>query len=815
MLPALLALWLLPGGVRAQWVTQTIKLSPGFNPVHLHVTPSDPACDVVFASTPAVREVWMYNRYLRTATFTTNATEAAASQDHWITWYPPGGNKSFLRTLAQLRGGQAYLIKLDSNAASVTLNIRGIPAPPRSDWIPNDVVLAGFPIRETEKVTFQQFLKDSPQVSAAAGGDAGVFTINPVTAFETRIRNPELTAIVPGRAYWTFLQGHARNPYPFEAFGAGENGAVQFLQDAPLSTLTLRNGTAVGAQRVRIRVLDSEPAPANRPSRAGGTPLVALIPSANGTYAVRNLAEGLDVVLDSGETRQMRLGLLIQELVPTTGTNSTYQGLLEVTEASHGYRQLVPVVAEVPGSRLASRRGSLLGADRPQRVGLSTLTSVPAAALNAGLWVGNLTLDSVSAPGSAQSASSDPALFPPVAAPPLNTRVLIHVDSNGVARILHQVVFAEVSTGTNRVTQMYGNVTSVPPGAVVKSRISAPSWPGVGPTPMAGYFGSNVTATLVLPYNDRLNPFVHRYHPDHDNLAADFATPLGSGRESFDITRNVGFYFGDTVETSPGTYAPSVPALRFSGTNGEVVVTSGFATTASFSVQLWLNIATLQQNGATILYLTNAARASSARLSFQSGTGLIAFQVRNSNNVTGQVVAESVVPISKWVNLAATFDDSGFASLYINGSRVGGGNVPSLGSGAWDSAWIGNQAGTGTVSVTGSIHDVVVRSGVLGQALVPQVMVVPQLLNSTLPIALNVHGDGASNSLINNGSSTVTLTMSGNGLLDLNSSPAVPLWTYGSAQGTYQETILGLRRQAVTIRGFFQFTRVNQDSFLF
>jgi hypothetical protein len=392
---------------------------------------------------------------------------------------------------------------------------------------------------------------------------------------------------------------------------------------------------------------------------------------------------------------------------------------------------------------------------------------------------------------------------------------MIHVDSNGVARLVHQVVFAEVSNGTNRETRMYGSLAGVPPGAVVKSRISAPSWPAAAPASMTGFFGSNVTATLVLPFNDRLNPFVHRYHPDHNNLAEDLATPLAAGRESFDITRNVSFYFGDTVETGPGTYAPSVPAMRFSGTNGESVATTAFSTTASFSIQLWLNVATLQQNGATILYLTNAARASSARLAFQANTGLLSFQVRNTTNGVGQIAAESVLPTSKWVNVTATYDDTGYASLYVNGVRVGGGSVPTLGSGAWDSAWIGNQAAGGTASVLGSIHDVVVRSGVLGLALVPQVMVVPQLLNATHPILLDVRGDGTLNGLVSNGSASVRVTMSSNGLLDLDSAPAVPLWTYGSAQGTYQETIVGLRRQAITLRGFFQFTRVNQDSFLF
>jgi hypothetical protein len=52
-------------------------------------------------------------------------------------------------------------------------------------------------------------------------------------------------------------------------------------------------------------------------------------------------------------------------------------------------------------------------------------------------------------------------------------------------------------------------------------------------------------------------------------------------------------------------------------------------------------------------------------------------------------------------------------------------------------------------------------------------------------------------------------------LVDVGSAPAVPLWTYGTAQGVYQETVLGLRRQAITVQGTFQLTRVSPDPNLY
>jgi hypothetical protein len=47
-------------------------------------------------------------------------------------------------------------------------------------------------------------------------------------------------------------------------------------------------------------------------------------------------------------------------------------------------------------------------------------------------------------------------------------------------------------------------------------------------------------------YRDPLNPFVHRYHPDHDNLDERFERTLPEGLESFSINRQVELQFSST-----------------------------------------------------------------------------------------------------------------------------------------------------------------------------------------------------------------------------------------------------------------------------
>jgi hypothetical protein len=810
---------LLPCTGLAQWVTQEIRLVPGYNPVFLQVTPANPECTAVFGSTTGVREVWLYNRYLQSSTFTTEVTQSAIGQDHWLTWFAPGGEKSFLSTLTQVRGGQSYLIKLPTNAVPVTLRIQGIPQPPRSDWIPNDVVLAGFPISETERVTFYQFLKDSPQVSAAPGQESGLFTVNPLTAIESQIRNPETTRIVPGRAYWASLQGHTHNPYPFTVSGAGDLNSVQFLQDNLVASLTLRSAVKSGSQRLRLRLRESEPAPLGQPRRAGPVPLAALLPRSDGSFAVQRLAEGLELELSADEQRNLRLGLIAAELQPSADTNATYQAFIEVTAPGHGYRQLVPVVAEVPGSRLAVRRGGLVGVPRTNpRRGAALLADAPTAvggpALSAGLWVGTLSLKSVNRPGFSAEPTPNPGLNPQVAATPLNTRVLVHVDSNGVSRLVTQIFFADVPNGTNRVTRLYSSLTNLPTGAAIKSRLSAPSWPPALPTPMLGRFGSNVSATLTLGYNDRVNPFVHRYHPDHNNLAEDFRTVLPAGRESFDLTRNVQFFFGDTVQLGQGTFQPSLPVLRFTGVAGEYLQTSPFTTTPAWSVQCWVKLTTLQQQGAPLVLLTNAKTGAQARLGLEADTGNLTLTIRNASGASGTVISSNALPVGTWINVVASYDGTLSGALFVNGAMQGSGYLPAASAGDWDALWVGNEAATGTPGLLGAVHDVVVRNGALSLQNVPQVTLVPQVF-SPADIVLQLQGRSVTTNVVNLGSAAVTLSSSGSGLLDLSAAPSVPLWTLGTAQGLYQETIVGLRRQAITVQGSFQFTRVSQDPNLF
>ncbi|MCZ7639111.1 MAG: hypothetical protein M5U12_25500 [Verrucomicrobia bacterium] len=102
------------------------------------------------------------------------------------------------------------------------------------------------------------------------------------------------------------------------------------------------------------------------------------------------------------------------------------------------------------------------------------------------------------------------------------------------------------------------------PGQPVARRYSTVAFAFPKPLEMAasGNFGEAdgvFTCPVVLPYDDPRNPFVHRYHPDHDNLSERFepeppiAGPAGpETTESWTITRNLRLRFTADDPRAPG-----------------------------------------------------------------------------------------------------------------------------------------------------------------------------------------------------------------------------------------------------------------------
>jgi hypothetical protein len=95
--------------------------------------------------------------------------------------------------------------------------------------------------------------------------------------------------------------------------------------------------------------------------------------------------------------------------------------------------------------------------------------------------------------------------------------------------------------------------------------------------------GGLLSATVDLAYDDQSsNPFLHTYHPDHDNLDATFANELPVGSESYDISRVITLNV-----TPPGTDFGSLTQAgqNFSGAYTEAITMTGLGgATRTFNV---------------------------------------------------------------------------------------------------------------------------------------------------------------------------------------------------------------------------------------
>jgi hypothetical protein len=156
-------------------------------------------------------------------------------------------------------------------------------------------------------------------------------------------------------------------------------------------------------------------------------------------------------------------------------------------------------------------------------------------------------------------------------------RLLVHVDSNGQARLLKEVIqMWQNGTTTNdangrAVMQQPGRYVlltddslipqyrgaSLRDGVSVGRRISSVDFDFEGGATnalnMTGTFaiGNTNRCSIVLEPDFATNPFKHRFHPDHDNLNATYASYK---EEAYRVTRNLELRYS---ATDPGGVSTS------------------------------------------------------------------------------------------------------------------------------------------------------------------------------------------------------------------------------------------------------------------
>lgn len=479
--------------------------------------------------------------------------------------------------LQKLVGAAAYLVN-NGGASDYTWTIKGRPVAPVNRWTSEGLNLVGFPTPVAAPPLFANFLAPSPVLQAAEiyhypGGPLSVS--NPQRLF-TLATSP----VKRGQAFW-IRSGDAYNRYfgPFEVILQDHSG-VNFGDSTAQYSIRLRNLTST-ERTVTLTALASETAPAGEAATQGdienrNVPLLlrGALDAADLTYAYASLnsTPGNWTLAPAGQVgSEVEIVLGVNRGVMSGPSGTLYAGVLRFTD-SDGLSQVdAPVSATVPS--------------------------------NAGLWVGSAEITQVRSYLKSFQKDMKGALvvstneadfgsyvttglntdFGPVPEP-MNLRLIVHADSGGAARLM-QRVYHGIRDDSNLVLatrQQYLDSDTLASARRV-SAIHLPwsesndGWAFAGGALQPG---DTLTATVDLAYDDRAsNPFIHAYHPDHDNLDAKFEKQLSADKESYKVSRQI-------------TVAPGAPGDDFNSlTRGGQILSGVYAETISLGASRTYEIA--------------------------------------------------------------------------------------------------------------------------------------------------------------------------------------------------------------------------------
>ena len=447
----------------------------------------------------------------------------------------------------------ACLVRVADGAPDYTWTVTGKPMAPRYDWTSTGMNLIGFTVSRDAPPTWGGFLgpsrslHDFAEIYRYVGGPFGAS--NPQRLFSTVLRS---VAMERNHAFWVRSEEYNRYFGPLEV-ELEQPAGIDFGDERGQFRLRLRNRIDESIT-VRAQLVASVDPPAGQPAISGQVPLLL-----RGEQDLSDLSYGFSRFADTeGEW----------ELAPAGEPGSA-----------------IEVVVGLDRSGMSGDAGDLFaGVLRlTDDLGMAMVELPVSAAVadRTGLWVGNAVVAEVAhylvdyAPGEDGKPGLDDdgsylieaidESFGAVARPfPL--RLIVHNDGTGNARLLQRVFNGANEAGEDILARSEGALD--PLNLEEARRVSVTHLPWSAENPGWAFDGplgddAEITVEVALDYDDlATNPFLHTFHPDHDNLDARFEESLPRGLESFDVVRQI------TLKVQP-------PAGDFAGVTGGSRTLSG------------------------------------------------------------------------------------------------------------------------------------------------------------------------------------------------------------------------------------------------
>lgn len=499
ILLALVSLFLATAA-HAQWQSTTYTLKTGWNSIYLHGDATHATPEELFAAYPDVTEVWRWNPNPNQTGFTTTPLLPSNGTPEWSKWVRNGPAAS----LIGLTGQSAYLVKC-SAATSVAIAHR--PMPPSNTWVRSGANFLGFPtsMATGNYPSFTNYFATFPAAIAAnakifkyIGGDLGAN--NPLQIF-----SPTMERVDRNQAYW-FSSEVVGNFYAPVQIRLSNSKGFAFGRVGSVITARVMNRSAA-VMTLTIAPVASNSPPSGQEAVAAAVPITRRTFSDQGEWVETPISAAYSEVIAPNSSVELSFG--IDRSAMAGAADALYASLLRFTDSANTFDILLPATA---------RKSTL-----------------------AGLWIGDAIVTAVESKPLADEVKPTGSSFP--------LRYLIHVADDGSARVLSQVFMGPMAASPHDFGLCLTEAGLKADAKSIARRIVATHMPLDLALAGTGSFGidSVLSCTIATPFDDPTNPFVHQYHPDHDNKSGQ--TALEAGEESYNVTRQVSFTF---TATPPG-----------------------------------------------------------------------------------------------------------------------------------------------------------------------------------------------------------------------------------------------------------------------
>lgn len=525
------ALLINSASLRAQWQDQSFLLRPGWNAIYTHVDASHTNLDGLVGGNPSVPidGIWLWKPALAPDRYLSDPQTPSDPNIDWAYWT---NNPAPSDTLARLVANAAYLVR-NSSSSNYMWTVRGKTTVPQYLWNSKGVNFLGFSTPETAPPIFTTFL--SPAWSLRTDGkfynyDDGNNDLTP------SLLNPffNTAPVRRGSAYWIDWKEYNRYFGAFD-FTIQNPSGISFGSTLSQYSLRLKNNTT-NTITVRLALVASAVAPAGQKTIVG-IPRLLLRGDFNPTtltYGHTSFTAPQTITL-AGKGKpgsEVELILGVDRSTMTGNPGDLYAGILRMTD-SLGFSQI-----DLPLSATVASKAGLW-------VGQATVTQVRHYLNNYQRDASGNPVLSVLTTNGARYVVTNVNTSLGGTLRPFPLRLIIHNDARGTNVYLFERIYTGLDPTTNSViattqSRLHSGLLA---GA---RRISAPHLPwrssnsgwkfGLG----AFAPGGKMTNLVTVEFGDQAsNPFLHTYHPDHDNLDAEFQPIEDPGEDSYNVERRI------------------------------------------------------------------------------------------------------------------------------------------------------------------------------------------------------------------------------------------------------------------------------------